>query len=87
MKFLFFIAFREESTINDKKIQTTVQPLPFVGGTIKTEGSYVGSIKSDKYHYSSCKSAQKILKENEIWFSSKEEAQQNGYKPCGTCKP
>lgn len=47
---------------------------------------YVGSIGSDKYHDPSCRWAKKILPENEIWFSSKEEAQAAGYSPCGTCQ-
>lgn len=47
---------------------------------------YVGSIGSDKYHDPDCRWAKKILPENEIWFSSKEEAQAAGYSPCGTCQ-
>jgi len=75
------------ASINDKKIGITPLPLPVVSEATKTEGKYVGSIESDKYHYPSCTWAEKILKENEIWFNSEEEAQQQGYKPCGVCKP
>lgn len=48
---------------------------------------YVGSIKSDKYHYPTCTYAKRILEENQIWFESIEEAEAAGYKPCGVCKP
>ena len=48
---------------------------------------YVGSKKSDKYHYPTCTSAKRILTENEIWFSSAEDAQSKGYSPCRVCKP
>ncbi|KUK43732.1 MAG: Extracellular nuclease [Methanothrix harundinacea] len=52
-----------------------------------TGGLFVGSTRSDKYHYPSCRWAEKILPENAIWFSSSEEARAAGYVPCGVCKP
>jgi len=55
--------------------------------TTATEGQFVGSTKSDKYHYPSCRWAEKILPENEIWFASAEEARAAGYVPCGVCNP
>jgi hypothetical protein len=48
---------------------------------------FVGSKNSDKYHYCSCRYAKKIKKENLICFESKKEAQNEGYIPCGVCKP
>lgn len=48
---------------------------------------FIGSIKSDKYHYPSCGSAKNIHPENEIWFSSSEDARSHGYVPCGRCHP
>jgi endonuclease YncB( thermonuclease family) len=50
-------------------------------------GQFVGSTKSDKYHCPTCRWAQKILPENEIWFASSEEARAAGYVPCGVCHP
>ncbi|MGD9566661.1 MAG: thermonuclease family protein [Methanothrix sp.] len=52
-----------------------------------TTGQFVGSVKSDKYHYPSCKWGKTIASHNEIWFSSSEEARAAGYVPCGVCKP
>lgn len=49
------------------------------------KGTYVGSVESDKYHYPGCRWAKNINPENEIWFKTIEEAQNKGYKPCGTC--
>jgi methylphosphotriester-DNA--protein-cysteine methyltransferase len=49
--------------------------------------NYVGSVNSDKYHVPSCRWAQNIKSENEVWFSSSEEARAAGYSPCKTCKP
>ena len=48
---------------------------------------YVGSINSDKFHYPDCRWAQNIHEENEVWFSSREEAIDSGYVPCQTCRP
>ena len=50
-------------------------------------GKYVGSVASDKYHYPSCRWAEKIKPENQVWFASSEEARAAGYVPCGVCKP
>lgn len=54
---------------------------------LETEGQFVGSIKSDKYHYPNCENAKTIQPHNLIWFSSVAEAKKAGYKPCGGCKP
>ena len=42
---------------------------------------------SDKYHYPSCKWAQKINPGNLVKFSSPEQAAKAGYVPCKVCKP
>ena len=47
---------------------------------------YVGSAESDKYHDPDCRHAKNIKESNEIWFTSTEDAEANGYKPCGTCQ-
>jgi micrococcal nuclease len=59
----------------------------FTSPITTTGGMFVGSVKSNKYHYPSCRWAKEILPENEIWFSSSEDARAHGYVPCGTCKP
>jgi len=52
-----------------------------------SSGRYVGSINSNKYHYPSCYWAQQINLSNEIWFTSKADAEAHGYVPCKVCKP
>jgi len=54
---------------------------------IITQGRYVGSIQSDKYHYPNCYWAQQIKPENLIWFLSAKEALDMGYVPCKVCGP
>ena len=48
---------------------------------------YVGSRNSNKYHYTWCRSAQKIKPKNKVVFNSVKEAQDAGYIPCKVCKP
>jgi methylphosphotriester-DNA--protein-cysteine methyltransferase len=50
-------------------------------------GTYVGSKKSNKYHYPTCKWAQKIKPQNRIIFKSAKEARDAGYVPCKVCRP
>lgn len=50
-------------------------------------GRYVGSKNSDKYHRSTCPTAQRISSKNEIWFDDAADARRSGYVPCKVCKP
>lgn len=54
---------------------------------VNKDGLYIGSIKSDKYHYPSCRHAESIKDDNAIWFDTIDEAKAAGYSPCGVCKP
>lgn len=49
-------------------------------------GMYVGSKSGSKYHLPSCPGALRILAENKVWFSSKEDALAKGYTPAANCK-
>lgn len=59
---------------------TPQQPAPVTG-------KYVGSSRSDKYHYPSCRYAASILPEHLVRFIDEQDAQAKGYVPCGVCKP
>lgn len=48
---------------------------------------YVGSKKSNKYHYPSCRWAKKINPGNLVTFVSASDALKKGYVPCKVCKP
>jgi methylphosphotriester-DNA--protein-cysteine methyltransferase len=48
---------------------------------------YVGSKKSDKYHYTTCEWAKKISPYNLVTFKSAEAARDAGYVPCKVCEP
>lgn len=50
-------------------------------------GPFVGSKKSDVYHYPSCSSAKQIKSSNLVQFSSSADARAHGYRPCKKCNP
>ncbi len=56
-----------------------------IGGAKPTAGVpqklFVGSVNSDLYHHQSCSVVGRIKKENQLWFSSRREAEAAGYSP------
>ncbi len=46
---------------------------------------YIGNIKSKSFHREDCSGLP--MEKNRVYFTSKEEAQQQGYTQCGNCKP
>ena len=52
-----------------------------------SDGSLVGNATSRKYHYSCCQWAKEISPENEIGFTSSQDARDQGYVPCKVCRP
>lgn len=50
-----------------------------------TEYPFVGNLNTKKFHKSDCRYLP--AQDNAIWFTSREEAIENGYQPCGVCKP
>ncbi len=53
---------------------------------VTDNGIYVGSKSGKTYHLPWCSGAKRIHEKNQVWFASKEEAEQKGYKPSSTCK-
>lgn len=51
------------------------------------ENALIGNKKSHVFHKSTCSSANSMSEKNKVSFSSREEAIENGYKPCGKCNP
>lgn len=75
------------STACIKSDSSTSKPIVISSSPSSTSGQFVGSMKSNKYHYPSCQWAHKISPSNEIWFSSSDDARAHGYLPCKVCHP
>lgn len=73
--------------VNRQSINPQPTPQPLLEQPAETTGQYVGSVKSNKYHLPTCRYAETITLENQIWFQTEEEAQATGYEPCGVCEP
>jgi competence protein ComEC len=65
----------------------TAGPVASTTTATVSQGPFVGSAKSDKYHYPGCSAAQKIKPANLVTFSSSADARAQGYVPCGICHP
>lgn len=51
------------------------------------EYPYIGNIRQKRFHRADCRFAEKIVPTNRCAFSSRQEAMDAGYEPCGGCKP
>lgn len=76
-----------ESLLSDQggsvnKIQTIEE----TKGQQQREKRYVASKNGKMYYSIGCSGAKRIKPENEVWFSTKEEAEKSGYKLSLTCK-
>lgn len=52
-----------------------------------TSDSYVGNSNSGKFHAPGCGDVNKMKDSNKVYFSSRDEAINAGYTPCGHCHP
>ena len=74
----------QQPTASIQQVLTnTESPVPVIEKETK-EGTFVGSINSNKYHWPDCSFAKRIGEDNMIWFNSEEEAQSAGYIRCGS---
>lgn len=53
----------------------------------KPESRYVGNRSSYAFHRPSCAMGKRMGKQNQIWFSARLKAFDEGYHPCRRCKP
>lgn len=48
---------------------------------------YIGNENSKKFHRPDCNSVEKMSESNKVMFNSRKDAINQGYGPCGVCKP
>lgn len=83
------VCFKTDTTTPEQPVQSFSQSLSSASSTLasSSDGPFVGSAKSDKYHYPSCSAAKKIKPSNLVTFASSADARAQGYVPCGICHP
>ena len=55
--------------------------------TQTNEESYIGNKNSKIFHNPDCSGAVNMSDKNKVYFDSRDKAIENGYAPCGSCKP
>lgn len=48
---------------------------------------YIASRMRQPFHYISCRWVRDILKSNMVYYETRDDAIQDGHRPCKTCKP
>lgn len=48
---------------------------------------YVASVHKEPFHRVSCRWAQKISPANAVYYNTRQEAINDGYRPCKVCNP
>ena len=70
------VSKKNKLTFNGKEEITTTQTT-----------QYIGSKNTKKYHREDCQYVKTISDKNKVYFSSSQEAQNEGYIPCKACNP
>lgn len=70
------VSKKNKLTFNGKEEITTTQTT-----------QYIGSRNTKKYHREDCQYVKTISDKNKVYFSSSQEAQNEGYIPCKACNP
>ncbi|OGZ08092.1 MAG: hypothetical protein A3D65_06265 [Candidatus Lloydbacteria bacterium RIFCSPHIGHO2_02_FULL_50_13] len=81
----------ESPTVLPLNLPPTAPQEPKAGGTTTlgvsvVRGAYVASKKGEVYYLPWCGGVKLIKEENKIWFATKEDAEQKGYRPAANCK-
>lgn len=77
-----FRKLEKEARENKRGLWADESPALSIG-----EGVFVGSSRSKVFHKPSCKWAGMIDEKNKIKFKNREEAVNEGYRPCQVCRP
>ena len=70
-----------------KRITLSTLAVLFLAAAVLAAPQYVASIHKEPFHRISCRWAQKISPKNAVYYNTREEAVQDGHRPCKVCKP
>ena len=65
----------------------TVEMIKTERTAVSTDTLCIGNKKSKRFHLPTCRSVTQMSEKNKVEFSSREEAIENHYTPCGDCNP
>lgn len=70
-----------------KRLALSILAVLFLAAAVLAAPQYVASINKEPFHRISCRWAQKISPKNAVYYNTREEAIQDGHRPCKVCKP
>ena len=68
-------------------IGLSATPVVIESSVPETEAMYIGNKNSKRFHLPTCRSVSQMKEKNRVEFSSREEAIEQQYIPCGDCNP
>ena len=74
--------------INIKTIKRILSlTLIFVLSLTALTFAYIGNARSGIFHYDDCRYVYRMNENNKVYFDTREEAIDYGYRPCKVCNP
>lgn len=70
-----------------KRITLSTLAVLLLAAAVLAAPQYVASIHKEPFHRISCRWAQKISPKNAVYYNTREEAVQDGHRPCKVCRP
>ena len=70
-----------------KRFALSVIAILLLAAAVLAAPQYVASIHKEPFHRLSCRWAQKISPKNAVYYNTREEAIQDGHRPCKVCNP
>lgn len=70
-----------------KRITLSTLAVLLLAAAVLAAPQYVASINKEPFHRISCRWAQKISPKNAVYYNTRQEAIQDGHRPCKVCKP
>lgn len=79
----------EEETTKSSSVNTTTnaEPKQEIKSTKNVAEHYIGNRDDRTFHEPNCREAKKLTTANEVYFATRDEAIDAGYRPCKICRP
>ena len=58
-----------------------------IGADDALASAYIGNSNSGIFHYSGCRYVYRMSEDHKVYFDSRDDAIDEGYRPCKVCRP
>ena len=70
-----------------KRLALSILAALLLAAAVLAAPQYVASANREPFHRLSCRWAQKIGPKNAVYYNTRQEAIQDGHRPCKVCRP